>query len=156
MENICQIISFSDAVKIIKELQFVDVEDAVDNFINERQIFLTAKRLGKEVKFWPIPNWDEFEMGEVDISPIQLVECCFKGLKYQNEKLLIITMESYTTQKVFLVDFIYYKEFADSYERHIGYNIDFVQPADYIFFLLNQRTVVYINNEGLYTQIKFD
>lgn len=155
MENICQAITFLQAKKILTDLHFGVFEHITDEFINEHHILSIAEKLGKEVIFRPIPNWDVFETGEIDILPIQLVDICFDGLKYQNEKLLIITIESYTSNKVFLVDFAHYEEFANTYEIYVGQNIDFVQPLDYIFFLLNQRIVVYINNEGAFTQIRF-
>ena len=155
MENICQVISFSKTKEILTELNFFGSEPIPDGFLNERHILSIAKKLQKNVMFQPIPDWEAFESGMIDILPGQLIDICFSGLEYQNEKLLIITMESYTTDKVFLVDFVHYEEFANSYDLYLGENMDFVQPMDYIFLLLNQKNVVYVNHEGVFTQIKF-
>lgn len=155
MESICQVMSFSKAKEMLAELRFFGNESITDDFISEKHILSFAKKFEKDVVFRPIPKWDAFETGDIDISPIELIDICFEGLEYQNEKLLIITMESYSSRKLFLVDFVHYEEFANTYEVFLGENMDFVQPMDCIFLLLHQKTAIFIHHEGVFTQISF-
>lgn len=136
--------------------KFFGNETLPHNRLHENDILALARKYGKDYKFRHMRDWHKFEKMEIDFSPQQFVDSCFEGLQYQNEKLIIITRESWIMDRVFLLDYPNYLEFAKKdYDKYSGVFIDFVEPMDFVFLLLNQQIVVFLHHEGVFTHLDF-
>ena len=154
-DEICSVMSFAELREFLTDWKFFGEETLPQNRLHENDILALARKHGIDYKFRHMRDWHKFEKMEIDFSSHQFVDNCFKGLQYENEELIIITHESWVMDKVFLLDSPNYHEFADKYDKYSGVFIDFVQPMDFIFFLLNQRVVVFLHHEGKFTHLHF-
>lgn len=151
-------IHFKEVIEILKN------DFGMDIYIQEtkyRQIldipFLieaVQKLMNTELKWYPIPNWYEFEYKDFEYSNNEIVQLFYPMNNLLHENMILITMESYIPQMAFEIkNSIIFEIFIEEYEKYSEQHLPFMQNMDYIALFPKVRTIVIIHHEGYTTMI---
>ena len=107
-------------------------------------------KMGMELKWIKIENWEKFETGNYNITNSHFINILFSGINTMNENVVIITDECFKDKMAYYIDANTLTEFIDDYK--VNYKMDFFQPFDYIFVFLNGKKIILFHHEGYYSK----
>lgn len=117
---------------------------------------LVAFLISKGVKYshFKIDYWDLFEIDKKYYSYDEVIEFIYHEIT-NDEKLFLITDEGIKDKIVFEIPTKQmFLDFVFNYEEK--YNMDFMQPADYIAYFPKEKKLNLIYHEGIFFSFKLE
>ncbi len=124
-----------------------------EKFFNEVDIFKIGDLLGSKMIPESLLKWDMVELGEEGFTVYDLILNQLVDYDLTKEVFMIITIESYSGNKIFSVPYIELEFFCENYSSFSGEDVDFFEPVDYIIIGSKNKFIYYVNSNGKYIKL---